>query len=156
MMPENTDENKHATDLSSLLSTIISNPDAMTKINQTISKFIQEPNSTSSSQSEENPANENKTDINDTMTNTEDEMDLSTSSSPEITNVLLKLPSIIGNLSSSSNEGSLADKQQIALLLAIRPYLSPHRRELIDTFIKMNKFSAIFMSLNDKGGKNVL
>ena len=61
--------------------------------------------------------------------------------------ILSKIPNILSNFSSTKAEDSIATKQQIALLLAIRPYLSERRKELIDTFIKMSKLGAIFKNL---------
>lgn len=155
-MPENTEETKNIPDLSTLFNTLISNPEAMAKISGTISKFIQSESDVVPPQSKENPPSDDIISPSDEENNANDVENPPTSTNSDFTDALSKLPSLIRKLSTPSTESSFADKQQIALLLAIRPYLSPHRKELIDTFIKMNKFSAIFMSLNEKGEKNVL
>ena len=74
-------------------------------------------------------------------------------SSPEI---LSKLPSILSALGGLSGKGAPPPSQpekkhdsdrRIALLLALRPYLSPRRREIIDYLIKMNKLGELFKNL---------
>ena len=48
-----------------------------------------------------------------------------------------------------------ADPRQTALLLAIKPYLSPKRAELIDGFLKFEQIGSLLKNLN-AGGNNVL
>lgn len=146
-MVENTEEAKGVTNLAELFGSLISNPSAIAKIGEIIEKAA-------GSQSGDNsPPNSNN--LSDTQGNTSNKENISASidshiptfQNSESNNILSKLPSIISKLSSSKDEFSIATKEQIALLLAIRPYLSERRKELIDTFIKMNRLSNIFKNL---------
>jgi hypothetical protein len=103
------------------------------------------------------PNNENAEDNQENLNNLEEkptnnEPSHPTSQNLEIGALLSKMPQILSQFSSKNSEESLATKQQIALLLAIRPYLSDRRKELIDTFIKMNKLGVIFKKINTKEG----
>lgn len=59
-----------------------------------------------------------------------------------------KLPDILSLLSSQKPRESAVDDRRIALLLAIKPYLSPRRGELIDSFIQLNRLGGILRSLS--------
>lgn len=147
MMSESAEESRGTADLSTLVSGLLSNPEAISKMGEIISKL-------GSGASENNPPpnadnlkndEENKT---QTDENTPLQEDVSpTFQKSDSNDVLLKLPQMLSKLSSVKPQDSIATKQQIALLLAIRPYLSEHRRELIDTFVKMNHLGAIFKNL---------
>ena len=147
MMSENEEKGASAIDASTLIANLLSNPDAISKIGNIISKLGESSNDTHSP-----PDNENTIDDNNTLQQNENNNSNIEKLSPtfqnlDMGNILSKLPAIISNFSSEKGEISLANKQQIALLLAIRPYLSKHRQELIDTFIKMNRLGAIFKNL---------
>jgi hypothetical protein len=146
-MTESMGEAKASTDLSSLLGSLISNPEALSKIGEIISNAT-------STQEGDNPPHSIKIESNleDSSSQIEETSTINKGVSPTFQNsnsndILLKLPKILSKLSSEKGENSIATKQQIALLLAIRPYLSEHRKELIDTFIKMNRLGAIFKNL---------
>ena len=150
-MDENSMGTPISSDLSSLVSGLLSNPEALSKISNIISKLSENENSSNSPPSSNIPINNQEiTEI------SEQEAPFDKDSSPtfqnfDINTILSKAPDILSKLSSTKIENSIADKHQIALLLAIRPYLSERRKELIDTFIKMNKFSSILMNLSKKG-----
>ena len=146
-MTESMGEAQASTDLSSLLGSLISNPEALSKIGEIISNAT-------STQEGDNPPHSIKIESNleDSSSQIEETSTINKGVSPTFQNpnsndILLKLPQILSKLSSEKGENSIATKQQIALLLAIRPYLSEHRKELIDTFIKMNRLGAIFKNL---------
>ena len=146
-MNENIENNTTNTDLSSLVSNLLSNPDAISKMSNIISNLSSNANSDNSP-----PNNENKESEEESKGNIENNRLNNEDSSPTFQNfntesIISNLPNILSKLSSQKDENSLATKQQITLLLAIRPYLSEHRKELIDTFIKMNKLGAIFKNL---------
>ncbi len=146
-MTESMGETRAPTDLSSLVGSLISNPEALSKISGIIS------NATSGHQEDNSPHSpEIKNSIEESSPHFAENSPNNEESSPTFQNsnsndILLKLPEILSKLSSGKAENSIATKQQIALLLAIRPYLSEHRKELIDTFIKMNRLGAIFKNL---------
>ena len=143
-MPE---ESSGALDVSGLLKSLLSNPEAFSKMSNIISNLASSANSTNPPQSNDNNGvNEELADnIENNTTNSKEYSP--TFQNQDVTNILPKIPEILSKISSVKAEDSIATKQQIALLLAIKPYLSEHRKELIDTFIKMNKFGAIFKNL---------
>ena len=143
-MPE---ESSGALDVSGLLKSLLSNPEAFSKMSNIISNLASSANSTNPPQSNDN--NGVNAELADNIeNNTTNSKEYSpTFQNQDVTNILPKIPEILSKISSAKAEDSIATKQQIALLLAIKPYLSEHRKELIDTFIKMNKFGAIFKNL---------
>ena len=143
-MPE---ESSGALDVSGLLSSLLSNPEAFSKMSNIISNLTSSVNSTNPPQSNDNNGvnAELADNIENNTTNSKEHSP--TFQNQDVTNILPKIPEILSKISSVKAEDSVATKQQIALLLAIKPYLSEHRKELIDTFIKMNKFGAIFKNL---------
>lgn len=143
-MPE---ESSGALDVSGLLGSLLSNPEAFSKMSNILSNLTSSTNSINPPQSNDNNGvNEELADnIENNTTNSKEYSP--TFQNQDVTNILPKIPEILSKISSAKAEDSVATKQQIALLLAIKPYLSEHRKELIDTFIKMNKFGAIFKNL---------
>ncbi len=148
MMAESIEETKNNTDLATILGGLMSNPELTSKMGEILSGLSSAKKDDNSPPSDENSSN-NTTDKEETMdVSQKDDISFPTFHNSDMGNILAKLPQIISNLSGEKDENSLASKQQIALLLAIRPYLSQHRQELIDTFIKMNRFGAIFKNLS--------
>lgn len=147
MMSENEEKGASAIDASTLISNLLSNPDAISKIGNIISKLSESSNDTYSPPKDENTIDDNNTSRQNESNNSNIEEFPPTLQNLDMSRVLSKLPAIISNFSSEKGENFFANKQQIALLLAIRPYLSKHRQELIDTFIKMNRLGAIFKNL---------
>ena len=146
-MSESTTENRNSMDFSSLVGGIISNPDALSKMSDIISKLGLNSGNTNpppETQKVENNTN-NTTNLNEKDALSSDTFP--TSHNFEVNSIISEIPDILSKISSVKGENSIIDKQQIALLLAIRPYLSEHRKELIDTFIKMDKIGAIFKNL---------
>ncbi len=146
-MEEKQEKSGSTFDVSSLIGTLISNPDSLSKMSEILAKATSSMQSGESPPSEEFSANSeaDKT-INDNFTQNS-ENSAPTFQNSDAGEIISKLPHILSKLSSVKAEDSIATKQQIALLLAIRPYLSEHRKELIDTFIKMNHLGAIFKNL---------
>lgn len=146
-MEEKQEKSGSTFDVSSLIGTLISNPDSLSKMSEILAKATSSMQSGESPPSEEISANSeaDKT-INDNFTQNS-ENSPPTFQNSDAGEIISKLPHILSKLSSVKAEDSIATKQQIALLLAIRPYLSDHRKELIDTFIKMNHLGAIFKNL---------
>ncbi len=146
-MTESMGEARAPTDLSSLIGNLISNPEALSKISDIIS------NATSEHRGDNSPhSNEIESNTEDIPSQTPEYSLNNGETSPtfqnfEMGSILSKLPETLSKISSLKAEDSIATKQQIALLLAIRPYLSEHRRELIDTFVKMNRLGTIFKNL---------
>ena len=147
MMDEKAEKSTQSFDISSLIGTLLSNPETLSKIGNIISKIGDSENSASSPPSANYSSNINNLN-NNINTFSEELKDLSpTFQNNENENIVSKLPDILSKITSSNSENSVENKQQIALLLAIRPYLSEHRKELIDIFIKMNRLGSIFKNL---------
>lgn len=128
------------------LGALLSNPDALSKMAGALSRLgILDDTPESSIDEKPNvPAS--------TPANTYDPLS-SLLSNPEI---LSKLPTILSALGGLSGKGAPPSPQpekkhdgdrRIALLLALRPYLSPRRREIIDYLIRMNKLGELFKKL---------
>ena len=146
-MEENAEKGIRNLDLSSLLGAMLSNPEMLSKIGNIISKIGNTETSTNSP-----PTSNNAENIETVTTPNKENSNNFEASSPTFQNhnnenIVSKLPDILSKISSSNADISAENKQQIALLLAIRPYLSEHRKELIDTFIKMNRLGSIFKNL---------
>ena len=135
-------------DITDILSSLFSNPDSLSKIGDIISKHT-------SSESRDNPPQEdvffNKI-PNDTLNNNIDISSLNTEFPTNQNNTqqaFKENPLDFLSLFSSEKFRGLAIKdEQIALLCAIRPYLSDHRREMIDGFIKLGKIAKIFQNIS--------
>ena len=147
-MSESLSKEQQQADLADLLSSMLNNPDSMPKISEIIERHT-------SNQNRDNPPQQDDILIN----------------SADSTTILGDIPSTIkedspteqnnknqdahenplGFLSLFSREklGSLALKnEQITLLSAIRPYLSDHRKEVVDNFIRLGKLAQIFNNLS--------
>lgn len=146
-MSENSEKDTQNPNLSSLITNLISNPEMISKMGDILSKIEINNNQGISPQEASNNNNCVNNSPQSPSINTENVISSPTLQSQDVGNILLKLPEFLSKISSSKSEDSVATKQQIALLLAIRPYLSDHRKELIDTFIKMNRLGSIFKNL---------
>lgn len=133
-------------DVSSLLSTLLSSPESLSKIGDIIAKHTKEENRDFSPPNQQNPQNtSNISNIFDEIPHISE--DASTTSQNEIKEHTPDNPLDFLSFLSSEKLNFLAIKdEQIALLLAIRPYLSEHRREVIDAFLKIRKIAKIFSS----------
>ena len=141
-------------DLSGILGALLSNPEALSRVGKIISDHV----STDETGKTDNPPpdSDNTEEINTNFStnpdiSTENKESTATSQLFELGNALPKLLSV---LSSSGDAPSQKNKEQIALLSAIKPYLSPRRRNMIDSFIKVSRFGELFKNFN--GGQNVL
>ena len=146
-MSENTEENMSTPDLSSLVGGLLSNPETISKLASILSNLNF--NNIDNTPPPDNNISQDSENISDNQSNNQDNNE---GSSPTFQNadankILTKIPQIMSQISANKCEESIATKQQIALLSAVRPYLSDHRKELIDTFIKMNRLGAIFKNL---------
>ena len=147
MMNENAEENRGGEGLSTLLGGLLSNPEAMNKITSILSNVNLSNTSTNSPPNNELSTNNDNSDDDTEDKKGNDEESFTTFQNIDTEKILSKIPQILSQISSNKCEESLATKQQIALLLAVRPYLSSNRRELIDTFVKMSRLGAIFKNL---------
>ena len=140
---ENGDE-KREFDISSILTSLLSNPDAISKMGDTISKYTKSDTSP--------PINDNSDILSENTNNIKNISEKSESASPtsppqaEEANSL-KFPEFLSILSSKNSASNPSTKNQTALLLAIKPYLSPRRQELIESFIKICQFSEILKKI---------
>ena len=140
-------ENNEINPSPSPLSELLSNPEIIGKLTSVISQL-------SASGNFHIPPldTDNKPTSNDTPTtsdhiseNTSD--NISTSDTSDISSILSKIPNILSLFSDNKQSSSILDSNQKALLNALRPYLSEKRRELIDLFIKMDRFGSIFKTI---------
>lgn len=146
-MADGTAEIKNNNDLSTLLGGLLSNPEMLSKISNLISVLGMPQSSDNSPQTTDNEStNSNINDNNESVLSNSEDIS-PTFQNSESNYILTKMPEILSKFSSSKDENSIATKEQIALLLAIKPYLSDRRKELIDTFVKMNRLGAIFKNL---------
>ncbi len=146
-MAQDVENNNKSPDVSTLLATVLSNPEALSKMGEIIAKSTRELNGENPPQTEDNLRN-----IDNNAESSGDNTDIQKDASPTFQNlinpeVISKLPDILSLLSSQKAPSSEQSRQQAALLLAIRPYLSEHRRELIDTFIKLDRLWDILKKL---------
>lgn len=146
-MSEAADSRASGFDFSALISNLISNPETLSKIGDIVSKIGVGESSSTPPLSNSNTVNSSS--ISTTISNISEynENTPPTFQKEDNENFATKLPEILNKITESNQENSTENKQQIALLLAIRPYLSDHRKELIDTFIKMNRLGSIFKNL---------
>lgn len=147
-MSEIDDKTTNITNASTLIASLLSDPNAISKIGDIISKYTKEANSNSSPLYSENLDQEGEMSANNNNNFETFESNSPTFNNLDLHSIISKLPDILSKISSIKEEDSLVSKQQIALLSAIRPYLSSRRKELIDAFIKMNHLGAIFKNLS--------
>ena len=146
-MSDSTPIQEQSSDPSNLISTLLSSPESLSKINEIIEKH------TSSINRDDSPLSSDHSDISSKSADNINKNDInsdnsSTTSQNQASQESNQNPLGIFSFLSSKKFESLAFKdEQITLLLAIRPYLSEHRKELIDTFIKMNRLGSIFKNL---------
>lgn len=139
------------TQMDELLGALLSNPSALSKIDEILKKhgITQNQNDgVNSPQSEIFEAD--RVQPGENLPNNQD-------NSPTFSNSKSREPSTAppGILSLLPKNLPSADPRQTALLLAIKPYLSPKRAELIDGFLKFERLGSLLKSLN-VGGTNVL
>ena len=146
-MSENHEEKQIDTDPKSLLDSLLSNPDAMQKISEIIKSHSK------AEIRDGSPLKENMEGFfNSTHSNTESNFDVSEESSPtsqnsHFENFTSKTPEILSLFTSKEGGNSDNLQRQIALLRAIKPYLSEHRQALIDGFIRLEHLGEIFKKL---------
>lgn len=139
-----------------LLSALLSNPDSLSKLSAILSKFTSGENGAVSpprSNLDKNADNEQDNydgNANDIENISPTEPTKSTIDSS------MDFSKIITILSTISHPQKPQNNRQIALLLAIKPYLSTRRKDLIDSFIQITNFSEIFKNFSQKGGSDVL
>ena len=155
-MNENDEKTGSATSPTDIISAILSNPETVSKLSGILSKFASNENSISPPL-EDNFLSNNAT---STVSNDENFTTSSTNSPTEeqssnsISGIdFSKIASIFSMLKAPPNA---KNNRQIALLLAIKPYLSSRRKELIDSFIQITNFSEIFKNFTQKGDSDVL
>lgn len=146
-MSEGIEEIRSSSDLSTILASALSNPELLSKMGEMLSRATQStigndspPNKEISENAERHTGNLS----NDIANSEEPSPTFQNSINPDITKLL---PEILSLLSSQKAEISTENKQQTALLLAIRPYLSERRRELIDSFIRFDRISSALRKL---------
>lgn len=140
-------EEKHSPDLSSLLNSLLSNPETLSKIGATISKYTNEENATPPPPDSENNNNPQENNLNLSENDNQIANTSPTSSQISINAFAEKLPELLSLFLSSDAKNNPQSKQQIALLLAIKPYLSARRQELIDSFVKISQISDIIKKI---------
>ena len=155
-MNENDEKTGSSTNPTDIISAILSNPETISKLSGILSKFTSSENST-------NPPPSSALELNtDTKSpNNSEFIDSNEDASPTVqtpnnSNSSLDFTKIAPLFSMLKVPPNAKNNQQIALLLAIKPYLSSRRKELIDSFIQITKFSEIFKNFTQKGDSDVL
>ena len=145
-----------APNISDILSTLLSSPESISKISEVISKYTSSQNDSNSP-----PEAQNSEELEESIDNTEQKRSDSYDDAP--TEQVFKSGNFafdfskLASLFGSGTDGQKSqNKEQIALLLAIRPYLSPRRKELIDSFVKFSRLGTFLTTINENGGQNVL
>ena len=137
-------------DVATLLASMMSSPESLSKIGEIISKHTnrEEWDSAPQVMGESTTSVGNDGEFNRSSTTFEDNRPTDQNSKNESQG---DNPLNFLSFFASEKFTSLALKdEQIALLLAMRPYLSKHRRELIDGFIKLQKIAGIFKNLSQE------
>lgn len=146
-MSEDNIERGRSGDAASVLSSILSNPDALSKMSEIIAKHTSKENRDNPPQ-QENITDNSFNSTSDIEENAEIFQKDSTTSQiekkQEKTSNSLDILSLFSSLGDNKGHGN---DRQTALLLAIRPYLSTRRQELLDTMMRMGKISKIFMDI---------
>ena len=155
-MSENTESTSPQFDISSLVSTLLSNPDTISKLGDILSKFTPNENGANSPLNSNFDNENNKNDESFENLASNDAISSPTEQETSNPNLNLDFSKISSFLSGIALPQKHKINNQITLLLAIKPYLSPRRKELIDSFIKISNFGEIFKSINQQGGTNVL
>ncbi len=156
-MSETANENERTGggDMSSLLTSLLSDPQVLSKVGDTLAALTQNAKSTSSTENADITDATASIGADNAEDNTKDTANAEKETDASQTEAASNLPTLLSKLAESGGKPSPELKREIDLLRAVRPYLSPRRREMIDGFIQMSKLGEIFKSLSD-GGKNVL
>ena len=155
-MSEANSNSSSETNISDIISNLLSNPESLSKISEIVSKYTSNENG-SNSPLETKISEESKDTIDDINANNSN----SHNSSPtkqffNNTDFPFDFSKIASFFGGGNGAQKSQNKEQIALLLAIRPYLSPRRKELIDSFVKFSRLGAFLSTINENGGQNVL
>ena len=144
-MSEEGFNNGNSSNATSVLSSILSNPAAFSKMSEIIAKHTNASNRDISPQDVQIQSNiEVSETISEDSSVSSKELsptlkEESSNESSENSSNILSIFSSLGNNNSSKND------KQTALLLAVRPYLSKRRQELLDTMLGLEKIGKIFM-----------
>ncbi|MBO5715901.1 MAG: hypothetical protein J6S23_05865 [Clostridia bacterium] len=154
-MSESTEKTSETANPTQLISALLSNPETLSKLSGILSKFTTGENITNSPPQNTLEANvDNKGADNNEIINANSDISptepISSNSNSNID--FSKIAPIFSMLNAPSKA---KNNRQIALLLAIKPYLSPRRKELIDSFIKITNFSEILKNINQQGDSDV-
>ena len=146
-MSEDNIERGRSGDAASVLSSILSNPDALSKMSEIIAKHTNKENRDNSP-----PSEDIRDEIPDSSSNFEEnaggvQKDSTTSQIEKKQENTSNSRDILSLFSSLGDNKDHSNDKQTALLLAIRPYLSTRRQELLDTMMRMGKISKIFMDI---------
>jgi hypothetical protein len=155
-MNENDEKTGSTTNPTDIISAILSNPETISKLSGILSKFTSSENST-------DPPPEDIFSSNNTINNAINNDSSATinvisptEAPPNELNSGIDFSKIAPVLSMLKPPSNAKNNPQIALLLAIKPYLSSRRKELIDSFIQITNFSEIFKNFSQKEGSDVL
>ena len=147
-MSESSQNSTDFSDTAKVLSSLLSNPDLLSKIGDVIQKHTNTEIRDTPPQSDDfNVDIKNNVDISNINTSNSD-YNSPTLENEEKENSNENPLNFLSILSSEKLNFLSFKQEQISLLLAIRPYLSDHRKDLIDGFIKINKIADIFKNLS--------
>ena len=155
-MNENDEKAGYTTNPTDILSTLLSNPEAISKLSGILSKFAPSENSINPPPEDNFSSNNATYSTNRNETSTTSSTNSPTEAPPNDLSSGMDFSKITPIFSMLKVPPNAKNNRQIALLLAIKPYLSSRRKELIDSFIQITNFSEIFKNLSQKGGSDVL
>lgn len=155
-MNENDEKTGSTSSPSELLSAILSNPETISKLSGILSKFASNENSINPPLEDNFLSNDAIYNANNSESFNSNSTNSPTEESPNNSNSGMDFSKIAPIFSMLKAPPNAKNNRQIALLLAIKPYLSSRRKELIDSFIQITNFSEIFKNFTQKGDSDVL
>ena len=155
-MNENDEKTGSAPNPTDIISALLSNPETVSKLSGILSKFTSSENVTNPPPEDIFSSNNTANSTNNNVSTTTINSDSPTESISNDLNLGIDFSKIAPIFSMLKAPSNAKNNRQIALLLAIKPYLSSRRKELIDSFIQITNFSEIFKNFSQKGGSDVL
>ena len=149
-MDEERTSERDGTGALGLLSSILSNPNAIAGASAILSKYLSDENREGSPQSSDISEQNNIISPTNTKIHTVNEGESPTSENDEKGENSEAKDAPAGSFSSFGAKfgDARADKNRTDLLLAIRPYLSPRRQKMIDELVSLNRLTKIFKTIS--------
>ena len=148
-MPDNENLDLGGLDLS-MLSGMLSNPEIMSKLSGVISSLTRHDEKAASNEHEDAKAASTTPDIAEKLSSVLENKELM-SALPDVMTALAPMMSSGGGKCEGKGDDGSHKKEscdkRTALLLALKPYMSPRRREAIDYIIRINKLGNLIKTI---------